>query len=62
MEEQERNLEQLLATANRLLDDVSVVGEHLSSSRIAELQALRDGLHQELTRCRVRYFLETLRA
>ena len=60
MDEQERDLEQLLARANRLLERYSVVGE-FPPSQIAHLEAVRDGLNEELTRYRVRYFLSTLK-
>lgn len=62
MDEQERDLEQLLARANRLLQQYSVVDQCPGSSRLEELQSLRDGLDTELKRYRVRCFLETLKA
>ena len=61
MDEQERDLEQLLARTNSLLKQYSVAGEIPVPPRIAALEALRDGLDQELTRYRVRAFLSTLR-
>ena len=60
MDQQEHDLEQLLARASRLVEEFSRGVEPSPAPLLAELEALRAGLHQELTRVRVRYFLSTL--
>lgn len=62
MDEQQRDLEELLARANSLLEQYSVTGHRPFDARIERLSSLRDNLSEELASYRLRYVGERLKA
>jgi hypothetical protein len=61
MDEQERELKQLLDHANRLLKQYSISGQSATDPRFMELSTLREGIHQELTRYQLHDWVKTMR-